>query len=170
MNLKKNLVFLGMMGSGKSTIGKLVSHKLKLNFIDIDLEIEKKTKMKILDIFKKKGEKYFRSIEEKITLRKLKEVNTVISLGGGGFLNKNVQKEVLLNHFSFWLKYDSETLIKRIKNSKKRPIAYNSNDIDLKNLMKKRSKIYSKSLFKITCDNLKKNEIINKIINIYETN
>ena len=72
MKSKENLVFLGMMGSGKSSIVFLVAKKLQLNFIDIDNEIEKELGKKITDIFKENGEDFFRKIEEKITLKKLK--------------------------------------------------------------------------------------------------
>ena len=73
MNLNKNIVLVGMMGSGKSTIGYILSKSTNLNFIDVDNFIEKKTGLKIVDIFKKKGEVYFRNLEEKITLNLLKE-------------------------------------------------------------------------------------------------
>ena len=73
MESKKNIVFLGMMGSGKTSIGKLISKQLKLNFFDIDNVIENKMKMKISEIFLNKGEEYFRQIEEKITLNTLKK-------------------------------------------------------------------------------------------------
>ena len=170
MKSEKNLVFLGMMGSGKSTIGNLVSKKLRLNFFDTDNEIENNQKMKIPEIFKEKGELYFRNIEEKITMRKLKENNAVISLGGGTFENFKIRKNILNNHLSFWLKWEENTILKRIKNSKKRLLAFEVNESSLRNLMKKRKKIYEKALFTIRCDNLSKNEIVNKIINIYENN
>ena len=83
MNSKKNLVFLGMMGSGKSSIGFLVSKRLNLTFIDIDDLIEKKIGMSITEIFKEKGEDHFRSLEEKVTLKALKSIGEVVSLGGG---------------------------------------------------------------------------------------
>ena len=101
MNSNKNLVFLGMMGSGKSSIGNLVSKKLDFPFVDIDDLIVKKTGMSILEIFSKKGENYFRSLEEKITLQCLKKVKNVISLGGGGFINTKIRKEILVSHFHF---------------------------------------------------------------------
>ena len=75
MNSNKNLVFLGMMGSGKSSIGNLVSKKLNLPFIDIDSLVIKNTGMSIPEIFKEKGEVYFRNLEEKITLKSLKKIN-----------------------------------------------------------------------------------------------
>ena len=170
MKSSKNIVFLGMMGSGKTSIGFLISKKLNLGFLDIDNHIENNLGMKISKIFKDKGEKFFREYEEKITLNILKKNNIVIALGGGAFLNKNIRDEVLKNHFSFWLKLESDILIKRIKNSTKRPLAYNISDIELKNMIKERSKIYSKALYKINCNNLNKAEIVNKIKDIYETN
>ena len=170
MKSKENLIFLGMMGSGKSSVGLLVAKKLKYNFIDIDNEIEINLKKSIRKIFKEEGEGHFREIEEKITLKKLKMNNTVISLGGGAFINKNIRKEILKNHLSFWLNWDDKILLNRIKNSRKRPLAINATDAELINLIKKRSNIYSKALYEIKCDNLTKSEIVNKIVKIYETN
>jgi len=170
MNLNKNLVFLGMMGSGKSSIGNLVSKKLNLPFIDIDNLIVENTGMSILEIFEKKGEDYFRNLEEKVTLKCLKRIKNVISLGGGGFINTKIRKEILTNHFSFWLSWDESILVKRIKNSKKRPLAFKSTDQEIKAIIKSRYKIYSNAQFKINCNKLTKTEIVKKIIKIYELN
>jgi shikimate kinase len=170
MKSKENLVFLGMMGSGKSSIGSLVAKKLNLNFVDVDKEIEKELGLSILKIFETKGEDYFRKFEEKKTLKILKSNSTVISLGGGAFINKVIRKEVLKNHISFWLNWDNETLINRIKNSKKRPIAFKSTDNELIDLIKKRSNIYSKALYEIKCDRMSKIEIAKKVLKNYETN
>ena len=158
-----------MMGSGKSSIGSLVAKKLKINFIDIDKEIEKELGASIKKIFKTKGENYFRKYEEKITLKKLKLNSVVISLGGGAFANKNIRKEVLKDNLSFWLNWNENILLNRIKNSKKRPLAFNATDDELIDLIQKRSYIYSKALYEIKCDNLSKNEIVKKILKIYET-
>ena len=170
MKSKKNLVFLGMMGSGKSSIGLLVAKRLKINFIDIDSEIEKKLNTKIKKIFENKGEDYFRKIEEQITLEHLKLQSTVISLGGGAFVNKNIRQEIIKNHLSFWLSWDTKTLLNRIKNSKKRPLTIGASDEELIYLMKKRSTSYSKALYEIKCDKLSKIQVVNNIIKIYETN
>ena len=170
MESKENLVFLGMMGSGKSSIGLLIAKKLKLDFIDIDKEIEKELGISIKKIFETRGEDYFRKFEEKITLKKLKLKSMVISLGGGAFVNQVIRNEVLKNHISFWLNWKNEILLNRIKNSKKRPLVINSTDTELINLIKKRNNIYSKALHEIKCDNLSKNEIVKKILEIYETN
>ena len=170
MKSKENLVFLGMMGSGKSSIGSLVAKKLNLNFVDVDKEIEKELGLSISKIFETKGEDYFRKFEEKKTLKILKNNSTVISLGGGAFINKIIRKVVLKNHISFWLNWENETLINRIKNSKKRPIAFKSTDNELIDLIKKRSNIYSKALYEIKCDRMSKIEIAKKVLKNYETN
>ena len=167
---KKNIVLIGMMGSGKSTVGYLLSKTIDLKFIDIDKEIEKETCLKIHNIFEKKGEVYFRNLEEKITLKFLKSKKKIISLGGGGFLNKNIRKETLINNISFWLNWKSATIIKRIYKSKKRPLAFHSNDDDLKKIINERLKTYSEANFKINCEGLTKNMIVNQIKNLYEKN
>jgi len=169
MNSKENLVFLGMMGSGKSSIGLLIAKKLNLTFIDVDKEIEKELGLSIKKIFETKGENYFREYEESVTLKKLKLNSVVISLGGGAFTNKNIRKEILKNHISFWLKVNDQVILDRIKNSEKRPIAFKASDNELIDLIKKRSTIYAKALYKIECDDNTKNEIVKKILKIYET-
>ena len=164
MKIKKNIIFLGMMGCGKTSIGRLISRKLKLNFYDIDELIEKKLRKKISEIFDIKGEEFFRKIEEKITLKILRKQNVIISLGGGTFLNRTIRKEILTNHLSFWLYADEKILIQRIRNSTKGPIALKLNDNELSSLIKKRSNIYSKALYKVNCNKLTKTKITNKII------
>ena len=169
MKSKENLVFLGMMGSGKSSIGSLVAKKLDLDFVDIDKEIEKKLGISIKEIFKRKGENYFRKFEEKITLNKLKLSSTVISLGGGAFINQKIRRVVLKKNISFWLNWSDQILLDRIRNSTKRPVAYKLSDDKLIELIKNRSDLYSKALYKIKCDNLSKKEIVKKVLRIYET-
>ncbi len=168
MKSKENIVFLGMMGSGKSSIGFLISKRLGMEFFDIDQCIERELEMKISKIFKEKGERFFRAIEEKITLQILKKRGIVVALGGGAFLNKNIRKEVIKNHFSIWLKVSSEILIKRLKNTKNRPLASNATKEELMDLIKKRSNFYSRALYKVICNNMSKTQIINKVVDIYE--
>ena len=170
MKLKKNLVLLGMMGSGKSTIGYLLSKNLNLEFYDIDSIIEKQDGRKIAEIFNTEGEDFFRKLEEKVSIKILKLKNKVVSLGGGAFLNENIRKEVLSNNVSFWLNWKDNTLINRIKRNNKRPIINNSNENEIKKLISKRLKIYSMADFKINCEKFTKNEITRKILDIYEKN
>ena len=124
--------------------------------------------MDISKIFQNEGEEYFRKIEETISLKMLKKSNSVISIGGGAFLNSKIRKEILENHISFWLSWDIKTLVNRIKDSQKRPLAFNSSKNELFDLVKKRSIIYSKAMYRIDCENLTKNAIVKKILKIYE--
>tara|TARA_Y100000590_G_scaffold177283_1_gene202452 strand:- start:1799 stop:2308 length:510 start_codon:yes stop_codon:yes gene_type:complete len=168
MKSKKNIVLIGMMGSGKSTIGKLLSKELNLDFIDIDKKIEEKENISISEIFKKKGENYFRKIEKKISINYLKLENKIISLGGGGYLNEFIRKQCSKNSSTIWLNWKNETLMKRIYNGKKRPLAMKLNSFKMKKLIIERAKIYNLSDYKINCDKLKKDQIVKKIIKIYE--
>ena len=93
--MKKNLVLVGMMGSGKSTISRLLSDITKQNLIDTDKLIEKETRLKINEIFQKKGENFFRKIEEKIVLNSLKFSNNIIAVGGGAFLNDKIREKIM---------------------------------------------------------------------------
>ena len=168
MKLNKNLVLVGMMGSGKSSIGKILAKKLAFEFIDTDSKIEESEKKTISEIFKKDGEKYFRNIEEDISLKSLKLKNKVIALGGGGYINQSIRKYTLNKCISVWLDWKNETLINRIQNSKKRPLAMKLNNLELQKLIIKRSSIYNLSDYKINCDKLDKKQIVEKIINLYE--
>jgi len=168
MKLNKSIVLVGMMGSGKSSIGKILSKKLEFEFIDTDKKIEEIEKKTISEIFKNEGEKYFRNIEEIISLKSLKLNNKVIALGGGGYINPIIRKCTLKNCISVWLDWNNETLINRIKNSKKRPLAMKSSNFELHNLIVKRSKFYNLSDYKINCDKLDKKQIVEIIINYYE--
>ena len=168
MKSEKNIVLVGMMGSGKSSIGKLLSKKTGLDFIDIDALIEKKENKSIAEIFNLNGEKYFRDLEEKISIKKLKEYNNVISLGGGAFLNSKIRKQSSLNSITVWLNWKTSTLIDRIKDSKKRPLVTNLKANEIKGLIEERSKVYNLSDYKVNCDKLSKSEIVDKIKDFYE--
>ena len=168
MKSKKNLVLVGMMASGKSTIGKLLSKKLNSKFYDIDKIIEREQKMKISEIFNQKGELFFREIEEKISINYLNLNNSIISLGGGGFLNENIRKKTTVKSKTFWLNWNSSTILARIKKNNKRPIAQILDDKELHSLITERSKIYSKANHKISCENLSKLNIVKKILNLYK--
>ena len=167
--MRKNLVLLGMMGVGKTTLGKIVAKKINLKFIDTDSNIEKKYEMKISEIFKEKGEKFFRLEEEKEVLESLKEVNSVIALGGGAFLNKTVRENILKNAISIWLDINLKDLNKRMKWSSKRPLLNIENkQKKINELYDKRKNIYKLANHKIDCDNLDKKNIVKKIITFYE--
>jgi len=168
MNTKKNLVLLGMMGVGKTTIGKIVAKKLKINFFDIDWLVEKKNEMKIIEIFRIKGEAYFRKDEEFTTLKYLAKKGAIISLGGGAFINDKIRKKVLSDCISIWLNTGLEKLQKRLINSNKRPLIQNNNQRDLNKLFFERKKYYSLANHEINCDNLSPILVTKKIIELYE--
>ena len=168
MKIKKNLVLLGMMGVGKTGIGKYVARRLKVNFFDIDKLIEKKNEMKITEIFKTKGEIYFRKEEEFVTIKYLNKKGSIISLGGGGFINDKIRKKVLSECISVWLNVNLGTIYTRLKNSKKRPLIYNNNQNNIGKIFMERKKIYSLADHEINCDNLSLNQITNKVIKLYE--
>tara|TARA_B110000971_G_scaffold209243_1_gene235165 strand:- start:748 stop:1257 length:510 start_codon:yes stop_codon:yes gene_type:complete len=167
--LKKNLTLTGMMGVGKSTIGKAISKELSMQFIDIDIIIEKKLKLTVQKIFKEKGEPFFREFEEKVTFEEIKKKNRIISLGGGAFMNAKIRNYIILNTKSFWLHLDLNLLEKRLVGSKKRPLLINKNiKGDLEKIYKERKTTYSLANHKIDCNNLTVSLITKKIITLYE--
>ena len=165
----KNLTLTGMMGVGKSTIGKILAKKLQYNFIDVDKLIEQKEGLSVNLIFKNKGEDYFRAIESKVTLSELKKNDCVISLGGGAFLNKTVRKSAKKLSVSFWLDLPLNKLIERLRKSKQRPLLFKKKTSEVvKKIYFDREKIYNKADFRISCKSLKSQEIANRILNFYE--
>jgi len=167
--LKKNLVLTGMMGVGKSTVGKNLAQKLSYNFVDIDRTIESREGSTINLIFKNKSESYFRKLENEISLEKLKKKNSVISLGGGAFLNKSIRREVKNTSVSFWLDVNVVELIKRLKKTKKRPLLYNKNlNVTVNKIYLERKKTYSEADYRIKCNFLGPDKIVDKILKLYE--
>ena len=167
--MKKNLVLTGMMGVGKSTVGKNLAQKLSYNFVDIDRTIETREGSTINLIFKNKSESYFRKLENEISLEKLKKKNTVISLGGGAFLNKSIRREIKNTSVSFWLDVDVSELIKRLKKTKKRPLLYNKNlNVTVNKIYLERKKTYSEADYRIKCNFLGPDKIVDKILKLYE--
>ena len=167
--MKKSLVLTGMMGVGKSTIGRLIAKRLKVKFIDVDKVIERRERKSIKRIFDDNGETYFRKIEEKITLKILKNRKAIIALGGGAFMNNNIREKVLTSCTSIWLKVNLDKLIKRYKKNDRRPLlARKKLDSEVKKIYRSRKKTYSLADFKINCDSMDKSEIVQKILNSYE--
>ena len=146
INNKINITLCGMMGSGKSAIGKILANKLNYNFIDVDKIIENEAKKTIKKIFEEDGEAYFRDLEEKITIKTLKNRETIVSLGGGAIVNNNIRNFVEKNSYNIYLKVDVDILTKRLQNSRTRPLIYNKNlKTELINLINKRKKFYQKA-------------------------
>ena len=169
INNKLNISLCGMMGSGKSAIGKILANKLNYNFIDVDKMIEIDAGKTIKKIFEEDGEEYFRDLEEKITINILKQKESIVSLGGGAIINKNIRNSIKKNSYNIFLDVDVDILTKRLQYSKTRPLIYKKNiKKELINLLNIREKFYRKA------DLIVKNEkniiettenIIKKIIN-----
>ena len=135
---------IGMMGSGKSSVGKLLANKLQFSNIDIDKEIEKDEKLSIKEIFEKKGENYFREIESKYLLRKRKLA--VVSCGGGIILNKKNREFLKTSGYTIYLKSSIPTLEKRLLNENGRPLLSNDNLKEtLINIYSNRKTLYTSS-------------------------
>ena len=161
---KKNICIIGLMGSGKSIIGKDLSKHLNIKFYDTDKEIELKTKKSINKIFKEDGEKYFRDIEEKICIKLLGQDNCVISLGGGSIINKNIRKVIKKNSYSIYLQVKLINLMHRLKSSKKRPLLNKKDNKKelLEDLYNDRKKFYEDADF-IVSNNNDKLQVLEKI-------
>ncbi len=165
---KKNICFIGLMGSGKSVIARELSRISNMNYFDSDYEIEKENGQTINQIFKKKGEDFFRTLEEKKCLELLEKQECIISLGGGSITNEKVRKRIKKNSYSIFLNVDIDILLNRLNNSKKRPLLKNVNKKEkLEEILISRKKYYNEADLIIE-NNLKKDlviDIIKKKIN-----
>ena len=168
--MNNTLVLTGMMGSGKSSIGKELSNILSSKFYDTDLEIEKMLNMTVPNIFKNKGENYFRKIEEKICIDLINGDEKVVALGGGAFLNKKIREIVLKKSTSVWIDVDISTIVKRMKISKNiRPMLdYKDLKNSITGILAKRSPIYQLANIRIKATNISKKKIANEIKKKYE--
>jgi len=158
-----NIFLIGFMGSGKSTVGKLLAEKLNLKFIDIDEEIEKQENKKIPQIFKENGEMYFRNLEKE----KIKEFQNkkgyVVSTGGGLGADKENMEFMKKNGIVIWLDVSLDEVLNRCKNDPNRPLLNKPLD-DLKKLYEKRKNVYSMAHTHIKTDEKNPKEITEEII------
>ena len=146
INNKLNISLCGMMGSGKSAIGKILANRLDFIFIDVDKIIEIEAGKTIKKLFEEDGEEYFRDLEEKITINILEHKETIVSLGGGAIINKKIRSSIKKNSYNIYLNVDVNILTKRLQNSKTRPLIYKKNlKKELINLVGIREKFYQKA-------------------------
>ena len=162
----KTIVLIGMMGSGKTSVGKELAKKLNVAFIDIDQEIEKKYQMNIPEIFQTKGESFFRKIEENVSCKLINGKPCVISIGGGGFLNKKIRSKIKINATSIWINTSLDKIYQRLKESKnKRPLLnYKNLKKSIKEIYDKRKPVYKKANYKIQIKSDNKKIIVENII------
>ncbi len=158
-----------MMGSGKSTIGKALSERLNMKFVDTDTVIENKLSLSIAKIFKVKGEKFFRKLEMEESVKLAEKKGFVIALGGGAFINGEIREKIKKSCFSVYLQLSIDKLFERTKNNQKRPLLNNvESEKELKKLYEERKEFYSMADYKIDCNSKTKSEIVEEIKKIYE--
>lgn len=142
----QSIVFVGMMGAGKSTVGRKIAFKLQKDFVDTDFEIENSAQLSISEIFSLYGEKHFREIEQKVICRLLEERKGVISVGGGAFMNDSLRSAINKSGVSVWLKADFNTLMERVHRHDHRPLLEQDNPEDvMRRLIDVRYPIYEQS-------------------------
>lgn len=170
MNFK--IALIGMMGSGKTTVAKELSQKTNCPLFDCDSIFEHENKIKITDFFKQYGEEKFRICENIVLNNIIKNENFIISTGGGIILNKK-NRDILFkgNIKTFYLKASAETIFKRLKNDKTRPLLQVFNPLDeIKNLINKREVFYNCADYIIDCENKKIDTIAEEILSKYGKN
>ncbi len=172
--LSKSIVLIGLMGSGKSAIGKMLSQRIGVCLSDTDEIIEKEVGKKIYQIFNESGEEHFREIEEKVISRVLNDTPHIISTGGGSILSPKTRSLIKSKSCSIWVQCDVHIILKRITNEEIRPLLKNRNVLDtLIEKNEERTKFYSQadihimnenSNLEITVDAIVKNLSLNKVI------
>lgn len=122
----RSIVFVGLMGAGKTVIGRKVAHALDLAFVDSDHEIESVSRMSVPDLFEAYGEIEFRALERRVLARLLKTGPQVVSTGGGAFLDATTRRAVTRQGVSIWLRADLDTLMERVAKKQNRPLLKNA--------------------------------------------
>ena len=165
------VTLIGMMGTGKSKFGRQIANILKFNFYDVDNLIEKEFRMTIKELFKKNGEVFFRKIEKKTINKLILQINknkekVIISLGGGGFDNKESRDLLLNNTNVIWLNTPLDVLVQRVGDGSKRPMIKGETRDSIMQLLKIRTKYYSLCHRQINTDKLTQNQVTEKLLNL----
>ncbi len=126
---RRSIVLVGMMGAGKSSVGRRLAGRLGIDFVDADTEIERAAGMAIPEIFAKHGEGYFRSGEARVIARLLDSGPQVLATGGGSIMDQNTRDLIHIKGISVWLKADLDVLLKRTKRRNDRPLVEKIRDL-----------------------------------------
>ena len=142
----RNLILVGLMGAGKSSVGRLVASQLGIPFVDSDVEIERVSRMTITELFASYGEEEFRALETRVMKRLLKNGPRVVSTGGGAFINDRTRKHIKKGGLSLWLRADLDVLWERVNKRDTRPLLKTENPKQtLENLMNARYPVYAQA-------------------------
>ncbi len=140
----RSIVLVGMMGAGKTSVGKRLASKLGLPFVDADAEIEAGAQLTVPEIFERFGEAYFRDGERKVIARLLNGGPQVLATGGGAFMNKTTRENIAARAVSIWLKPDVEVLAARVRKKSNRPLLQTADpEQTLRRLLEERSPTYA---------------------------
>ncbi|MDD1497985.1 shikimate kinase [Agrobacterium sp. CNPSo 3708] len=162
---RRNIVFVGLMGAGKSAIGRSVAQQLRIPFIDTDDEIERVSRMTISELFASYGEDEFRALETRVIKRLLRGGPKVVSTGGGAFINENTRRHIKRGGVSLWLKADLEVLWERVNKRDHRPLLKTENPkATLAALMEKRYPIYCEADVTIESRDVRKDIIATEVL------
>jgi shikimate kinase len=141
----RSIVLIGMMGAGKSSIGRRLAARLAIPFVDADVEIEEAAGMAIADIFAAYGEPYFRAGEARVIARLLDQGPQVLATGGGAFMNEQTRAKIRETAVSVWLKADLDVLARRLRRRNDRPLLKTADPVaTLANLLAEREPVYGK--------------------------
>ena len=144
--LERSIVLVGLMGAGKTAIGKRLAERLGVSFIDADHEIERAADSTINEIFERYGEDEFRQGERRVIARSLSGPPKVLATGGGAFMAQETREAIRENGVSVWLKADLEVLFERVSRRSHRPLLKTGNPRDiLRDLMDKRYPVYAEA-------------------------
>lgn len=161
----RNLVLVGLMGAGKSSIGRLVANQLGIPFVDTDIEIERVSRMTITELFEAYGEAEFRALETRVIKRLLKGGPRVVSTGGGAFINDRTRRHVKRSGLSVWLKADLDVLWDRVSKRDTRPLLKTENPKQtLENLMNARYPIYAEADFTVLSRDVGKDVMVKEVL------
>jgi shikimate kinase len=159
------IVLVGMMGAGKTTVGRRLANRLGRHFIDSDEEVEKAAGMSIEDIFKLHGEADFRAGEVKVIARLLKEEGLVLGTGGGAFINAETRALVKATAASVWIKADFDLLFARVQRRSNRPLLKTANPREtLRHLMDIRYPIYAEADVTVITRDVPQDQVANDVI------
>src|SRR6516164_2152356 len=146
----RSVVLVGMMGAGKTSVGKRLAAKLGMPFVDADAEIEAGAQLTISEIFERFGEAYFRDGERKVIARLLNDGPLVLATGGGAFMNPVTRDNIAARGVSIWLKPGFEVLLARVRKKSNRPLLKTADpEQTLRRLLEERSPIYALADFTI---------------------
>jgi len=162
---RRNLVFVGLMGAGKSAIGRMTAAALGVPFIDSDHEIERVSRMTISDLFAAYGEDEFRALETRVIKRLLGSGPRVVSTGGGAYINERTRRHIRKQGLSVWLNADLDVLWERVNKRDTRPLLKTENPRQtLENLMHARYPIYAEADLTVLSRDVKKEAIVEEVL------